>query len=143
MGTHPIFESDFDCLTEKVMAEVDTMIAALQDWQRSARPYVTTETMEKQIGNNVTLLGQVTSLEGSQMMVKDGTGNVTVSISDDTFPDENIEEGTFVQITGKATAPAELTSLDIVIVQGEEGTLDLRAKVCKLLEKYPQHFYAK
>jgi len=26
MGTHPIFESDFDCLTENVRHEVATMI---------------------------------------------------------------------------------------------------------------------
>jgi len=31
MGTHPIFESDFDCLTEKKMADTDPVVDSTVD----------------------------------------------------------------------------------------------------------------
>merc|ERR1712228_182850 len=141
MGTHPIFESDFDCLT--VLDMEDAMLTALPEWKKNPRPYVTTQTIEKHIGDYVTVLGQVKSMDGEKIMIHDGTGNIAVSLNF-AEDDEKITDGAFIQITGKATSPSEIASSseEIYAVQGEEGTLELRAKVCKLLDQHPELFYA-
>merc|ERR1712110_1107456 len=65
MGTHPIFESDFDCLTENLSKfQIMTSKQNVQNWLQNSKQYQNSAKGRSQNRDNVSVVSNISSASG-------------------------------------------------------------------------------